>query len=57
MDELCMFWFLYLVFIDFIMKKIIDEELLEIRLGLKIKFKEIIFVDDFILFFLRFKLV
>lgn len=57
MDELCMFWFLYLVFIDFIMKKIIDEELLEIRLGLKIKFEEIIFVDDFILFFLRFKLV
>lgn len=57
MDELCMLLFLYLVFINFIMKKIVDEEILEIRLGLKIKFEEIIFVNDFVLFFLRFKLV
>lgn len=41
---------------DFIMKKTTDEELSEIRLGLKTKLEEITFADDLALLSSRFKL-
>lgn len=56
MDEPCMSSFLYPVLIDFIMKKTTDEELSEIRLGLKTKLEEITFADDLTLLSSRFKL-
>lgn len=56
MDEPCMSIFLYPVLIDFIMKKTTDEELSEIRLGLKTKLEEITFADDLTLLSSRFKL-
>lgn len=56
MDEPCMSLFLYPVLINFIMKKTADEEISEIRLGLKTKLEEITFADDLALLSLRFKL-
>lgn len=56
MDESCMSLFLYPVLINFIMKKTTDEELSEIRLGLKTKLEEITFADDLALLSSRFKL-
>lgn len=47
---------IYPVLIDFIMKKTTDEELSEIRLGLKTKLEEITFADDLTLLSSRFKL-
>lgn len=56
MDEPFMSLFLYPVLINFIMKKTADEELSEIRLGLKTKLEKITFADDLALLSSRFKL-
>lgn len=55
MDEPCMSLFLYPVLINFIMKKTADEELSEIRLGLKTKLEKT-FADDLALLSSRLKL-